>query len=312
MKILNDFNQFGTKSINFVKKHSPEILIGTGIVSGVATIITACIATTKINNILEEHKEIITELHNFHDGQTIKINEDDTTLDYPDKEFTKDLITTYAKTGARLAKLYAVPIIFGTVSITSILAGTKIIKGRNAALTAAYGILDSAFKRYRKNVTEEFGDEVDKRMRFSIKKIEAEDKNGEKKKKKVEKYEINPKTVTDYSDYARFFDASCAEWTKNPEYNLMFLKAQQAYLNDRLKARKHVFLNEVYDALGLERTSVGQIVGWIYDPDHPIGDNFIDFGIYDIDSERTRSFVNGFENVILLDFNVDGVIYDKI
>ena len=92
----------------------------------------------------------------------------------------------------------------------------------------------------------------------------------------------------------------------------MFLRAQQQYANDKLIAQGHLFLNEVYDMLGLPRTKAGAIVGWVYDDNNAVGDNFVDFGIYDVHRETARDFVNGYERSILLDFNVDGVIYDLI
>ena len=88
----------------------------------------------------------------------------------------------------------------------------------------------------------------------------------------------------------------------------MFLKQQQSYANDLLKSRGHLFLNEVYDLLGIQRTKAGNIVGWIYDEKNPVGDNFVDFGIYDINRPKNRDFVNGYERTIILDFNVDGDI----
>lgn len=107
------------------------------------------------------------------------------------------------------------------------------------------------------------------------------------------------------SEYARFFDDGCVGWTKDPEYNLAFLKAQQKYANNMLQTRGHIFLNEIYDLLGIPRTKAGAIVGWIYGDD----DSHVDFGLY---SERNRDFINGFENTVLLDFNVNGNILDLI
>ena len=113
-----------------------------------------------------------------------------------------------------------------------------------------------------------------------------------------------------YSDYARIFDDGCTGWSKNAEYNLMFLKQQQAYANTLLKNNGYLFLNEVYDMLGIPRSKAGQVVGWIYDEKNPIGDNFVDFGIYDLYNEKARDFVNGYERSIVLDFNVDGNVWD--
>lgn len=120
------------------------------------------------------------------------------------------------------------------------------------------------------------------------------------------------------SQYARFFDETSPYWTKDSEYNLFFLRAQQNHANELLRSRYnrdegrigYLFLNEVYEMLGLPKTAAGQIVGWVYKENNIDGDNYVDFGIYNID--RNAKFVNGFENSVLLDFNVDGPIIDKI
>lgn len=124
------------------------------------------------------------------------------------------------------------------------------------------------------------------------------------------------KTIKDdqksYSCYARFFDECCyPKWSKSAEENLYFLRCVETYFTEKLRIDGYVFLNDVYYELGLPRTKAGQIVGWVYDEKNPIGDNRINFGIFD-DTPINREFINGYENTILLDFNVDGNILDKI
>jgi len=137
----------------------------------------------------------------------------------------------------------------------------------------------------------------------------------EKETKTIEQEVMETKTevkTTDkpcVSDYARFFNSASIHWTKSSEHNLMFLRLIQRHCNDLLKARRHLFLNEVYDQLDIPRTKAGQVVGWIYDEKNPMGDNFVDFGIYNL---RNENFVNGYESSILLDFNVDGNILERL
>ena len=176
--------------------------------------------------------------------------------------------------------------------------------------------MDKGFKDYRGRVIERFGERVDHELKHDIKAVDITDtvtdeKTGEPKEVKKT---IDVATWEDlgYSQYARFFDEGCKSWEKNAEYNLMFLRSEQQYANDRLKANGYLFLNDVYDRLGIPRTKAGQVVGWIYDPENPTGDNYVDFGIYDVHRERNRAFVNGYERCILLDFNVDGDILNKI
>ena len=107
------------------------------------------------------------------------------------------------------------------------------------------------------------------------------------------------------SPYGFKFDENSAGWDKSREGNIYFLKLTQDYLNDLLKHRGHLFLNEVYDRLDIPRRAIGQCVGWIYDENNPNGDSFVDLDIF---NERN----NNDKNVFILDPNVDGCILDKI
>ena len=292
------------KSEMKVRKYSPEILAGVGVVGVIASTVMACKATTKLNDILAESKEQLEQI------KTVAV--DPAYADkYTEDDAKKDTTITYVQTGVKVAKLYAPSVILCTSSLGCLLASNNILRKRNAALSAAYMTVDKSFKEYRRRVAERFGDEVEKEIRYNIKakEIVTVDEEGNEVKETVKVMEgaDNPTT---YSDYARFFDESCPAWQNDPEYNLTFLRAQQQYANDLLKAQGRLFLNDVYKMLGIEITKAGQVVGWIYDPDCPVGDNFVDFGIYDMSKERVRAFVNGYEPNILLDFNVDGNIWD--
>lgn len=148
------------------------------------------------------------------------------------------------------------------------------------------------------NVTIEIDDEELKKL-FNLKSEEEYPDN------RIDKTE-------NFSQYAKIFDDSCVGWTKDPEYNMHFLKSQQDYCNDKLKSKGHLFLNEVYDILGFPRTKEGAVVGWVYNKEKPIGDNFVDFGLFGMNDDRNYDFVNGFKNTAILDFNVDGNILDYI
>lgn len=291
------------------KKHSPEILVGAGIVGVVGSTIMACKATTKLDEILAEPKEKIETIHKFmEDPEEVPEGKD-----YSVEDGKRDLTIVYTQSALQVAKLYAPAVILGTVSIAAILGGHHILRKRNFALAAAYATIDKGFKEYRGRVIERFGEELDRELKYNIKAKEVEETvvNEDGTESTVKKT-VSVANPSEYSDYARFFDDGCTGWTKDPEFNLMFLKDQQRYANDLLKTRGHLFLNEVYDMLGIPRCTAGQVVGWIYDEKQPIGDNFVDFGIYDIHNEAKRNFVNGYERTILLDFNVDGDIMNLI
>ena len=292
------------KSEMKVRKYSPEILAGVGVVGVIASTVMACKATTKLNDILAESKEQLEQI------KTVAV--DPAYADkYTEDDAKKDTTITYVQTGVKVAKLYTPSVILCASSLGCLLASNNILKKRNAALSAAYMTVDKSFKEYRRRVPERFGDEVEKEIRYNIKakEITTVDEEGNEVKETVKVME-GADDPTTYSDYARFFDESCPAWQNDPEYNLTFLRAQQQYANDLLKAQGRLFLNDVYKMLGIDITKAGQVVGWVYNPDNPTGDNFVDFGIYNMQRERVRAFVNGYEPNILLDFNVDGVIWN--
>ena len=295
-------NYYKTEMV--VRKHSPEILATVGVIGVIGSVVLACKSTMKLNEVLEESKETIDKIKEVQ--QDPKYAET-----YSVEDANKDLAIVYTQTGLKLVKLYAPAIALGTVSLTCLLTSNNILKKRNAALSAAYMTVDKSFKDYRNRVAERFGAEIEKEIRYNIKAEEVEKKViNEKGEEEIITEKIKSMDPNTYSDYARFFDESCAAWQNDPEYNLMFLKSQQQYANDLLVSRGRLFLNEVYRMLGIDETKAGQVVGWVYDPDCPVGDNYVDFGIYDMDRERVRAFVNGYEPNILLDFNVDGNIWD--
>ena len=287
-----------------VKKHSPEILVAVGVAGVVTSTVMACKATTKASDILEEHKNQMNAI-----DQVVKMDRDD----YTEEDHKKDTTIVYTQTAIKFVKLYSPSIMIGVLSLGCIIYSHNILTKRNAALAAAYATVDRGFKEYRGRVVERFGKELDHELRYNIKAQEFEKTEVDKKgNEKVVKETVNVADPNLYSDYARFFDDGCNGWSKDPEQNLTFLKCQQAYANEKLKAKGYLFLNDVYKMLGIPATKAGQIVGWIYDEKNPIGDNFVDFGLYDMNKPVVRDFVNGYERTILLDFNVDGNILEMM
>lgn len=291
-----NLKQLATRSVGrsalVLKKYSPEILTGVGIATGVAAGVMAVRATLKVEPVIETIKNDVSN-----------VKERWLTTENSEKERSKDLAYVYTKGSIDLIKLYGPSVSLGAASIACVIGAHGVMKKRNAAIVVAYNALEKTFTEYRGRVVEEIGEEREQVIRRGIRSEEVVDE--ETGKKKIVSH-IDPNGV---SQYAKFFDEYSTQWSKQPEYNLLFLRAQQNYANDKLQAYGHLFLNDVYEALGLPHTKAGAICGWVVGPD---SDNFVDFGIYDIDSDKAREFVNGYERSILLDFNVDGIIYDKI
>ncbi len=278
-KVNNNLSTKLHRQILIVKKNSPHISFGVGVVGVIAGTALACKATLKLTGNYSQFKDEIIDVETYS----------------PDEDRNRDLAHVYAKNAVTLAKAYGPSAIVMGLSIAALTGSHVTMTKRNKALTAAYVTLQKAYDEYRIRVREKYGEEEELNIYHAI-----QEEN--KKTKEV----IKLADPNKFSPYARFFDEASTEWTKDPEMNRLFVTCQQNYLNHVLQVRGHVFLNEAYDALGLERSTAGAVVGWVMGDN---GDNYIDFGIFEAQNAR---FVNGSERSILLDFNVDGVIYDKI
>jgi len=291
-----------------IQKRSPEILVVTGVIGVVVSTVMACKATTKAGAIAEEAKESLNEIHEASEAGVTKAGET-----YTQEDNKKDLTIVYVKTTVKYLKLYAPAALLGAASITSILASHHILKKRNIAIAAAYTTLDKSFKDYRDRVVEKFGEQVEKELRYNIKAKEVKstmvDEEGkEKKVKEVKNYGAAGWDPSDHSPYARYFDEANRAWMKDPEQSRFYLKALQSQANDKLRARGHLFLNDVYEMLGFPLTDYGQVVGWIYDIKNPKGDNFVDFGIFEVRREMESEYGGDYIEGFILDFNTVGDI----
>ena len=305
-KITRTFHKVGFK----LKKHSPEILVVAGVISTVTSAVMACKATLKVNDVIDETKETIEDIH-YCIGKGLKTSDGE---EYTQEVANKDLTIVYIQTGWKFAKLYGPAVLLGVASIGCMVGSNQILRKRNIALGAAFTAMDKSFKEYRGRVIEKFGKDLDRELRFNTKAKQIEetvvDENG-KESTVTKTVEIVDPNVT-HSIYSVVFCEGNTGWTKNAELNKVFLLQQQNYANDKLRLNGVLTLNEVYDMIGAPRTAYGQLAGWVYTEDSSVGDNFVDFGIFDINSEKKCDFINGIERSIILDFNCIGNILDYI
>lgn len=271
------------------KKHSPTIMFVGGIVGVVGATALACRATLRLEDVLDEAQEA----HDFARTQSRK-------------DRNRDHAYINAKAAIQITKLYAPAAGLGFVSIAALTGSHVVLTRRNIAVMGAYSALKEGFDEYTKRVIDDVGEEKHLQYRYGYedREIVEETEKGPQVKK------VRTFGRENRSPYARIFDQTCPSWEPSSELNRYFLQCQQDYANRKLHARGHVFLNEIYDALGMERSEAGAVVGWLLTKDGT-GDNYVDFGMYD-DNESARAFINGRENSILLDFNVNGIIYDQI
>ncbi len=279
-----------------MKKHSPAVLFVAGTVGVVGTVVLACRATLKVDEILDEHND---------NAAKMEVARNANLTDYTERDFQEDRIKLYAQTSFKLVKLYGPAILTGVASIASLTGAHVILNRRNVGLTAAYAALDRAYREYRSRVKDEFGSEKERELYGGVNQREIVEETEEGAVVKT------VKTTSGRSPYSRCFDkSSSTSWSPDPGYNQVFLRSQQGFANDLLRARGYVFLNDIFDSLNMERTKAGQVVGWVLDGGN--SDNYVDFGIFEGDMYMGIQFMQGAEKSVWLDFNVDGIIYDKL
>lgn len=279
------------------QKHSPAIMLGAGIATGVLATIQACKATLKVEDILNEGE---------HDLNTLREITEKLPHKYPVSELPKREAALRVRTVRKVAKIYTPAAVMGLASIGLLTGSHIVLTRRNAGLAAAYAVLDRGFREYRDRVRSELGPEKDQEFRYGSqqREIVEEDEHGHEVKT-VKRHNTPGRSI-----YARLFDDGNQNWRPNPLVNRTFIQCQQSYANDKLRANGHIFLNEVYDMLGMQRSPEGQVVGWVIGG-RKKGDGFVEFGL-ESESPAMRAFMDGDESSVLLDFNVDGNIWDLI
>lgn len=270
-----------------LSKHAPTILTAAGTVGFIGTTVLASKATLKVEETVAEETALLVKVHEAQEAGKLS-----------DKDATHDKVVLYSRMTTKLAKLYAPAIILGAASIASLATGHGIMLKRNASLAAAYAAVDQAFKTYKKKVESKFGKDA---VLEALSSVATEDLT------KDEMTVESVAAVNDISPYGVIFDDTNVNWSADEDLAMLHLKCQQQYANDILNTRGHIFLNEVYKMLGFPHTPAGAVTGWVKGN----GDDFIDFNIFDGmfegEDQNGRTVTKW-----ALDFNVDGVMYDKI
>lgn len=270
-----------------LSKHAPTILTAAGTAGFIGTTILASKATLKVEETISEETALLVKVHEAHEAGKLE-----------DKDALHDKVILYTRMTTKLAKLYAPALILGAASIVSLATGHGIMLKRNASLAAAYAAVDQAFKTYKKKVESKFGKDAV---------IDALVSTAEEDLTKNELTMEAIAAVDGVSPYGVIFDETNNNWSADEDLSMLHLKCQQQYANDILQTRGHIFLNEVYKMLGFPHTPAGAVTGWVKGN----GDDFVDFnifnGTFEGEDNKGRTVTKW-----ALDFNVDGVMYDKI
>ena len=259
-------NKLGRVSLK-TKKNSPEILLGVALITGIGCTVTACMATLKADQVLDEAKNDILKINEAVAIEEENSHKENYVVKYSEQDYKKDLATVKIRTGLKIARLYLPAVALGVVSAKCMFKSHNILNARNAGLAAAYAAVRKSYDAYRQRVIEAEGDAKDREYKYGIttekvKETVVDPETG--KKKTVKKTNVN--VPTDMSEYGVWFSPNTSnQFSSAPGYNKAFLKGRETFWNHILLTRGHVFLNEILQDLGMQHTQAGAVVGWIVD-----------------------------------------------
>lgn len=283
------------KGLATVKRYSPQILTTVGILGTITSGVLAARATLHLEPIIEKHEQSV--------DKAKKKTHELTADEYSSTQHKREITKIYLTTSKDIFKLYALPVSIGVASIGCLIGSHNIMSQRNVATVAAYKALETSFNQYRQRVVEDLGEDKDREYRYATKTTEVEVLDDEGNVSTEEK------TVSVPSDYQRIFDIDNDNWSPINGMNEMHIRAAQRWMNEKLNAQGYLFLNDVYKALGFEDSTEGCVVGWLRSSNPKAKDGIVDFGVFDL---QTGAALVDFEEPVLLDFNVDGIVFEHI
>ena len=299
-KIMNDIpGKVGLK----LSKHSPMIFTGVGIAGMVGGTVLACVGTRKFieaSDDIEARKALVHYMLDENECDEEERPELYSEIKDLDKMVIKEAVKAYAPT-----------VILEGVSVASILWGSHISHKRLVTMTGIATSTAAQFAEYRARVKAMDGENKDQLyLKGEVEKEVEETKITKSGKERTVKKKVKIPNPDGHSQYAVQFKPGDAGWSYNPEYNLYFIQNVEKNLDRTFKMQGYLFLNQVYDELGIRDTDgkwlwtqEGQVVGWF---DDGTEDKHISFGI-----DYTYPAM-GYADYVWIDPNVDGVIIDKI
>ena len=301
-----------------VMEHKTEIgLAISGVLAGAGTV-SACIATLKVEDILDEHKDAVEDVKDKY--ITLEQTSDEglviTETISDSKAYRKDLTKVYFHTAGKMCRLYApTALIFGfyAISLGSTYKDIKDLKKRNTELITALIGRDAILARYRDDMRNRLGEEAEQRFYNNIhtEDIETVEKaeDGKEKKHKVKGAEV---INGELSGDAFIFDESCDAYVGHDiNHNLYIAGLLKNQCSDNLFCNGSLLMFEILDAFGIDRDEVpGAFVRGCLSERKGGKSDTVDMDIRKVwvFDESKEEYVEK----ILVDPKLDGVIVDRI
>lgn len=327
MKLISKITQPCMKYVTKVKANSPTVLVIGGTICLVGAVVAAHEAGRKVEITKVANREAIDNLKDIKESGEYT-NEEGEIIEFTEDDYKKELTHAYLGYFWDMTKLYGPVVLMAGASAGCYIGGHKVLAKRLAGMTAAYTTIDQAYKRYRENVIKISGEDADKRYFLGLDGTDKEkwyetaidEKTGDVKqvgKAKTRDIDVvsDVKLWKQASPYAVRLDM-CKGFTKDSNYNVMWLQSMEKIANDKLDFKGYLTLYEVYDALGVvselssEVEKMSHQVGWV----KGYGDGDIRFNLVLVPSRVMvkDGALKNINEIGLIDFNCVGTIWDKI
>lgn len=213
-----------------LKKHSPAIFTGIGVVGLGATAYLAYKSRDKVEEVVEKIEE-----KNAMGEEVNKV------------EVARDI-----------AEAVYQPVVMGAVSITCIIMAHRIQHKRILTLAGALAVEQTRNVMFEDKYKKKHGEEEYRKFITPTEEVEVitTDKKGKEKITVEEVKKDVDRTI------GQWYDESSEYASDDHTYNLAMIDAVNERMQTRLFQRGTLTLNEVREALGFERIRAGALLGW--------------------------------------------------
>lgn len=139
---------------------------------------------------------------------------------------------------------YIPAVLMGVSTLACIFGANALNKRSQASLMSAYAMLDNSYKEYKNKVTDIYGEEADKEVQAGIAK---------------DKYEDAEMKIVPEGDEELFYDFYSSRYFTSTKKDV--LEAEYS-INRKISTQDYAYLNDFYDALGLDTIDPGYTLGW--------------------------------------------------
>ena len=256
MKFLDKIKTTTKVLTDKAKIHSPELLVGFGIICFGVTVYESCKATIKVKDIITEKKELLHKAD-------IAINADAVHEDgslYSTEDYESDKKNITVQQNVKIVKAVIKPVGGFVLASASVLCGLHILKSRYLKLAVAYNGLKKSYDILYSNVEKKYGKDEAYALANNMTKIgETEEGDPIYKKDDITEDEPNPYVV-----YVT--PQTCRQWDHNLWEIENTLRVMEHQCNEWGPAKGYILWHDVLRDLMIRKIKpISVRVGWVFD-----------------------------------------------